>query len=194
MASAQTLADVASAYLLNAQARADLKASSELALESALHDDLTGLPNRALLVQRLEHAILRCRRSGKPVAILYADLDDFKAVNDTHGHHVGDELLVALSERLSGLLRPGDTLARMAGDEFVILCEDLEDAVQVELIAERIGLALAEPSSCPPPRSRSVPASASRSPGAVTTCPRRSFRRRTPRCTRRSAKEARAMA
>jgi diguanylate cyclase (GGDEF)-like protein len=147
MASAQTLADVASAYLLNAQARADLKKSSELALESALHDDLTGLPNRALLVQRLEHAILRSRRSGKPVAILYADLDDFKAVNDTYGHHIGDELLVALSERLSGLLRPGDTLARLAGDEFVILCEDLEDAVQVERIAERIGLALDEPFS-----------------------------------------------
>ena len=145
MASAQTLADVTSAYLLNAQARADLKESSELALASALHDDLTGLPNRALLVQRLEHAILRCRRSGHPVAILYADLDDFKAVNDTHGHHVGDELLVALSERLGALLRPGDTLARLAGDEFVILCEDLEDASQVDLIAVRIGLALDEP-------------------------------------------------
>jgi diguanylate cyclase (GGDEF)-like protein len=144
-AAAQTLADVASAYLLNAQARADLKESSELALQHSLHDDLTGLPNRALLVQRLEHAILRCRRSDKLVAILYADLDDFKAVNDTHGHHVGDELLVALAERLTGLLRPGDTLARLSGDEFVILCEDLDEVSQVNPIADRIDLALAEP-------------------------------------------------
>jgi diguanylate cyclase (GGDEF)-like protein len=145
MASAQTLADVASAYLLNAQARADLLESSELAIKSSLHDDLTGLPNRALLVQRLEHAILRSRRSAKMVAILYADLDDFKAVNDTHGHHIGDELLIAVSERLTGLLRPGDTLARLSGDEFVILCEDLDDVSQVNPIADRIDLALTEP-------------------------------------------------
>jgi diguanylate cyclase (GGDEF)-like protein len=145
MTAAQTLADVASAYLLNAQARADLKESSELAVLQSLHDHLTGLPNRALLVQRLEHAILRCRRSGKLVAILYADLDDFKAVNDTHGHHVGDELLIALAGRLTGQLRPGDTLARLSGDEFVILCEDLEDVSQVNPIADRIDVALAEP-------------------------------------------------
>jgi diguanylate cyclase (GGDEF)-like protein len=145
MAAAQTLADVASAYLLNAQARADLEQSSELAVENSLHDQLTGLPNRALLVQRLDHAILRCRRSGKTVAILYADLDDFKAVNDTYGHHVGDELLIAVSERLGGLLRPGDTLARLSGDEFVVLCEDLDDVSQVNPIADRIDLALTVP-------------------------------------------------
>jgi diguanylate cyclase (GGDEF)-like protein len=145
MSAAQTLADVASAYLLNAQARVDLEESSELAVENSLHDNLTGLPNRALLVQRLEHAILRCRRSAKFVAILYADLDDFKTVNDTYGHHVGDELLVAVSQRLSGILRPGDTLARLAGDEFVVLCEELDDVTQVNPIADRIQLALAEP-------------------------------------------------
>jgi diguanylate cyclase (GGDEF)-like protein len=145
LSAAQTLADVASAYLLNAQARADLLESSEKVLENSLHDDLTGLPNRALLIQRLEHAILRCRRSGKLVAILYADLDDFKAVNDTHGHHAGDELLIAVSDRLTRQLRPGDTLARLSGDEFVILCEDLEDTAQVNPIAERIDVALAEP-------------------------------------------------
>ena len=144
MTAAQTLADVAAAYLLNAQARSDLRDSSDRARESALHDGLTGLPNRTLLVQRLVHAILRCRRSEKLVAILFADLDRFKAINDTYGHHVGDELLVAVAARLTELLRPGDTLARLAGDEFVILCEDLEHTAQVEPLATRIDEALGE--------------------------------------------------
>jgi diguanylate cyclase (GGDEF)-like protein len=142
MTAAQTLADVAAAYLLNAQARSDLRDSSERARESALHDALTGLPNRTLLVQRLVHAILRCRRSEKLVAVLFVDLDRFKAVNDTFGHHVGDELLVAVAARLTDLLRPGDTLARLAGDEFVILCEELDAASQVEALATRIDTAL----------------------------------------------------
>jgi diguanylate cyclase (GGDEF)-like protein len=144
MTAAQTLADVAAAYLLNAQARSDLRDSSERARESALHDALTGLPNRTLLVQRLVHAILRCRRSEKLVAILFADLDRFKAINDTYGHHVGDELLVGVAGRLTQLLRPGDTLARLAGDEFVILCEDLDHTSQVEPLATRIDEALGE--------------------------------------------------
>ncbi len=143
MRSAQTLADVTTAYLLNARAREDLRVSSETAREHSLHDDLTGLPNRALMIQRLEHAILRCQRSGKMVAILFADLDLFKAINDTFGHHVGDELLVAVAERLTALLRPGDTVARLSGDEFVILCEDIDHATQVEPIAARIDAALA---------------------------------------------------
>ncbi|MDQ1397545.1 MAG: hypothetical protein QOG64_2804, partial [Acidimicrobiaceae bacterium] len=145
MAAAQTLADVASAYLLNARARVDLEESTERARQDSLHDALTGLPNRALLIQRLEHAMLRGRRSKKTVAILFADLDLFKSINDTYGHHVGDELLVAIAHRLSAVLRPGDTLARLAGDEFVILCEDLEDASQVEPLAARIQDALGQP-------------------------------------------------
>jgi diguanylate cyclase (GGDEF)-like protein len=145
MAAAQTLADVAAAYLVNAQARAELTESSEAALENSLHDPLTGLPNRTLLVQRIEHAILRSQRSKKTVAILFADLDQFKVVNDTYGHQVGDDLLVAVAERISGLLRPGDTLARLAGDEFILLCEDLDEPAQAELLAARVGTALAEP-------------------------------------------------
>lgn len=144
MDAAQTLADVAAAYLINAQARADLQESSERARETALHDPLTGLPNRTLLLERLDHAILRCRRSEKMVAILYSDLDAFKSVNDTYGHRVGDELLVAVAGRLTALLRPGDTLARLAGDEFVILCEDLDDASPADALAARIGSAFAE--------------------------------------------------
>lgn len=145
MKSAQTLADVAAAYLLNARARADLRESSDRYRESSLHDALTGLPNRILLAQRLEHAVLRARRSGKMVAVLFADLDRFKEVNDVHGHQTGDELLVAVAERLTALLRPGDTLARLSGDEFVVLCEDLGEASQVEPLAARIGVAMAEP-------------------------------------------------
>jgi diguanylate cyclase (GGDEF)-like protein len=142
MSAAQTLADVTAAYLLNARARADLEDASEHARQASLHDPLTGLPNRSLLVERLEHAILRCRRSEKLVAILYADLDGFKSINDTYGHQTGDDLLVAVAERLTGLLRPDDTLARMSGDEFVILCEDLDGVAQVEPIVARIALAL----------------------------------------------------
>jgi diguanylate cyclase (GGDEF)-like protein len=145
MAAAQTLADVAAAYLLNAQARADLRDASDLARESALHDALTGLPNRVLLLERLDHAVLRGRRSGKTAAVLFADLDRFKLVNDLHSHQVGDELLVAVGHRLSSIVRPGDTLARLSGDEFVILCEDLERPEEVEAIAERIDAALATP-------------------------------------------------
>jgi diguanylate cyclase (GGDEF)-like protein len=145
MAAAKTLADVASAYLLNAQARADLRAAFVRSQESSLHDALTGLPNRVLLLERLEHAVLRGRRSGKMTAVLFADLDDFKLVNDTYGHHVGDELLVGIAKRLLRVLRPGDTLARLSGDEFVILCEDLDMESQVEAIAARVNSALSVP-------------------------------------------------
>ncbi|HUG74609.1 MAG TPA: EAL domain-containing protein [Acidimicrobiia bacterium] len=145
METAQTLADVTTAYLLNAETRADLEASSERAHHNSLHDPLTGLPNRTLFVQRLDHAMLRARRSEKLVAVFFADLDQFKAVNDTFGHQVGDELLIAVADRLSDEMRPGDTLARLSGDEFVILCEDLDDVPAVEPLAARIAAALAEP-------------------------------------------------
>jgi diguanylate cyclase (GGDEF)-like protein len=145
MSAAQTLADVASAYLISAQARADLQTSSDQARDAALHDSLTGLPNRVLMLQRLEHARRRGRRSRKTSAVFFLDLDRFKLVNDTYGHHVGNELLVAVAERLTGVLRPGDSLARLASDEFVILCEDLDDADQASAIAVRFDAALAEP-------------------------------------------------
>jgi diguanylate cyclase (GGDEF)-like protein len=145
MSAAQTLADVAAAYLLNAQARADLENSSEQSHESAMHDALTGLPNRILFLERLGHAVRRGRRSGKMAAVLFADLDRFKLVNDLHGHGVGDQLLVAVAQRLTAVLRPGDTLARLSGDEFVILCEDLDEPAQVDAIAGRMGTAVAAP-------------------------------------------------
>lgn len=145
MEAAQTLADVASAYLLNAQARTDLRHASDEAHEMALHDALTGLPNRVLLLERLDHTARRWQRTRKLAAVLFVDLDRFKAVNDQHGHGVGDELLVHVARRVSAVLRPGDTLARLSGDEFVALCEDLESATEADAIATRIGDALAAP-------------------------------------------------
>ena len=145
MDAAQTLADVAAAYLLNAQAREEARAASDRFHHSALHDPLTGLPNRVLLQQRLEHAAERRKRSNTNAAILFADLDRFKQVNDTYGHQVGDELLVAVAHRLSNLVRSGDTLARFSGDEFVFLCEDLHSMADVEILAKRIDEAFAEP-------------------------------------------------
>ena len=145
MAAAQTLADVAAAYLINADARADLRDSSDLSRETALHDALTGLPNRVLLLERLDHSVLRCRRSGKMTAVLFADLDDFKQVNDLYGHSTGDDLLRSVGARLTSVLRPGDTLARIAGDEFVILCEDLEHPAEIDAIAARIVASFDQP-------------------------------------------------
>jgi diguanylate cyclase (GGDEF)-like protein len=145
MTAAQTLADVAAAYLINAQTRADLQDSSDQSREAALHDPLTGLPNRVLILQLLEHAFRGGRRSGKTSAVFFVDLDRFKEVNDTYGHRVGDELLVAVAERLTGLLRPGDSLARLSGDEFVILCENLAGPSGADPIASRLNAELSRP-------------------------------------------------
>ncbi|MCZ2858020.1 putative bifunctional diguanylate cyclase/phosphodiesterase [Blastococcus sp. VKM Ac-2987] len=145
MAAAQTLADVAAAYLLNAQARQEALEISDRFRAGALHDPLTGLPNRTLLQQRIEHAAQRAHRSHTQAAVLFADLDRFKEVNDTYGHRIGDELLVGVARRLSDVVRPGDTLARVSGDEFVILCEDMVDVGDVLRLAARVGDAFTAP-------------------------------------------------
>jgi diguanylate cyclase (GGDEF)-like protein len=142
---AQTLADVAAAYLINARSREDALSAAAKFEHQSLHDPLTGLPNRRALQDRLEHAAERARRSHTNAAIVFVDLDGFKTVNDTHGHRVGDELLVAVAERLSSILRAGDTLVRLGGDEFVIFCEDLADPSDVELLTTRISTAFERP-------------------------------------------------
>jgi len=135
---------VAAAYLLNAQARADLQQASDRSLHSAMHDPLTRLPNRTLFTSRLEHAIDRRRRSGGTMAVCFLDLDRFKEVNDSCGHAVGDELLVAFAGRVAKELRLGDTLARMYGDEFLLLLEELTDCSEADAIAQRISDAVSD--------------------------------------------------
>ncbi|MDW8478955.1 MAG: EAL domain-containing protein [Xanthomonadales bacterium] len=111
----------------------------------ANYDTLTGLPNRTLLGERLAHAILRARRRGTRVAVLFLDLDRFKHINDSLGHAVGDRLLRAAGERLRRLVRESDTVARLGGDEFTVLLEDVQDLAQVEQTAERLLEAFREP-------------------------------------------------
>jgi diguanylate cyclase (GGDEF)-like protein/PAS domain S-box-containing protein len=112
----------------------------------ALHDALTGLPNRLLFLERLAHAILRAkRRPGYQFAVLFLDLDRFKVINDSLGHHVGDELLVAVAQRLQHCLRTLDTVARLGGDEFAILLDDIHGAEDATRIAERIRAELSAP-------------------------------------------------
>ena len=145
MQAAQTLADVAAAYLLNAQARADLQDSANRSREASLRDPLTGLPNRTLLLERLAHALNRSQRVHKAIALLFVDLDNFKQVNDTFGHRTGDELLLAVGRRLGRAVRPGDTLARLSGDEFVVLCEDLNDPADIDAVRARVDTVMAPP-------------------------------------------------
>jgi diguanylate cyclase (GGDEF)-like protein len=115
---------------------------AEVALvHRALHDSLTGLPNRALFLDRLHMALDRARRSAALVAVLFLDVDNFKDINDSAGHASGDLLLIELAERLRTMLRPMDTVARFGGDEFTFLFEELTDEREVVLIAERIARA-----------------------------------------------------
>ncbi len=104
----------------------------------ALHDSLTGLANRALLSDRIAHAIARREREPGPIAMLIVDLDDFKAINDAHGHEAGDRLLVAAAERLSACVRADATVARLGGDEFAVLLEDLTEDAAALVVAQRV--------------------------------------------------------
>ena len=111
----------------------------------ALHDMLSGLPNRALFERDLERALARQRRHGGCISVMFLDLDRFKTINDSLGHAIGDRVLIAVGARLQALLRPGDTLARFGGDEFTILCDGLESPAAATDIAQRLLRALQEP-------------------------------------------------
>jgi diguanylate cyclase (GGDEF)-like protein/PAS domain S-box-containing protein len=116
----------------------------ERARWDAVHDPLTGLANRVLLRDRLRHALARAARGAGPAAVLFVDLDGFKQVNDQHGHGIGDEVLAALARRLAGAVRPGDTVARFGGDEFVGVCEEIDEAGALR-VAERMLAAVQRP-------------------------------------------------
>jgi len=121
------------------------KAAEEQLRHQALHDSLTGLANRALFQDRLDHSLRALSRRPGAVAVLFLDLDNFKLVNDTLGHPVGDEVLLAVARRLTELTRPNDTVARLSGDEFGILCDQLGDPREAVQIAERLTEVLALP-------------------------------------------------
>jgi diguanylate cyclase (GGDEF)-like protein len=108
----------------------------------AMHDSMTQLPNRRMLLERLQPATARARRTGRAVALLFVDLDDFKFVNDTLGHRAGDDVLRQTAKRIAGASRAGDMVVRFGGDEFVVLCEDLDHVDDAHRIAERINLAM----------------------------------------------------
>jgi diguanylate cyclase (GGDEF)-like protein len=140
-----SFADHVSLALTDAMTTQSLHRALEAARHDAMHDELTRLPNRALLRDRLEQAWVRGCRTGSPIALLFLDFDDFKDINDSLGHDAGDRLLVALADRLTGSLRPGDTIARLGGDEFAVLIENLTDASTAEGLAARLLHVLLEP-------------------------------------------------
>lgn len=111
----------------------------------ATHDELTGLPNRALLLDRIDQGIAHARREGCVMGVLFIDLDHFKRINDGYGHNTGDAVLRALSQRLGSVLRAGDTVARYGGDEFILVVNDHDDEEGVLLFSKRLGSAIAEP-------------------------------------------------
>ncbi len=123
------------------------KRAEEQLKHQAFHDSLTGLPNRPLFLDRLEHALTRAQRQNGSVAVLFLDLDNFKMINDSLGHKVGDQLLMAVTERLKGCMRPSDTIARLGGDEFTVLLEDVQDLTIPISVAERIAQQLRTPIS-----------------------------------------------
>ena len=110
----------------------------EAARHAALHDPLTGLPNRLLFHDRLEHGLSQAQRHGWNLAVMFVDLDDFKEINDTHGHDVGDRVLQTIAERLIKIGRADDTISRHGGDEFIYLLMETRDVQDTKLIAKKI--------------------------------------------------------
>ncbi|RIK35413.1 MAG: hypothetical protein DCC58_20530 [Chloroflexi bacterium] len=131
--------------VVNARDTSDRKRLENELVWQAYHDPLTNLPNRRLFLDRLEGALARSRRSGQEVGLLFVDLDDFKAINDGIGHRGGDDVLTVVAARMRGAVRPGDTVARLAGDEFTVLLEGITVADDAVTVAKRIETAFSAP-------------------------------------------------
>lgn len=138
VAFAASVADI----LRAASSKIDAAVASE---HASLHDPLTGLANRSLVLDHLDHALARADRRSSLAAVVFLDIDDFKPINDSLGHRAGDEILVGIAERLRSAVRPSDTLGRWGGDEFVVVCEDLEQASDAPAIVARLAGAFDEP-------------------------------------------------
>ena len=128
-----------------AQRTAELQIANEELTNLVSHDALTGLPNRKLLADRIKNALAAARRNGKPLALMYIDLDEFKPINDTLGHNVGDQLLKEAAQRIQGCMRESDTVARIGGDEFVVLLPSIELPADALAAAEKIRAEIALP-------------------------------------------------
>ena len=128
--------------ILNFRDITDQKNLEEDLERHRLHDRLTGLPNRILLTDRIEHALRRSRRSGLPLGVILIDLDNFKSVNDGFGQSLGDMVLGRIAERLSSAVRDSDTLGRLDGDEFAILCDEIDEETSVTKVADRVAKVL----------------------------------------------------
>jgi diguanylate cyclase (GGDEF)-like protein len=148
-AAAQLLANVVVSYLAMAEDRVRTREAQQLLAHQLLHDQLTGLPNRALIEELIDHALAAAGRRDAQVAVLFIDIDGFKLINDTHGHQAGDRVLQVLASRMQTVIRAGDTVGRISGDEFIVTCEDIpqhEDAAEVlTQVAKRLRAAIAQP-------------------------------------------------
>jgi diguanylate cyclase (GGDEF)-like protein len=130
-----------------AEARDDLstsRANEQEARQSSLQDAVTGLPNRALFEERLDHGLIQAKRQGWGLAVMFIDIDNFKSINDTHGHDLGDKVLVTVANRLKASVRGEDTVSRWGGDEFVCLLLDVKRETEVARIAEKMAGRIAE--------------------------------------------------
>ena len=127
---------------------AELRHLNDRLAHDAQHDALTGLPNRVMLMDRLSHEQRRVERNGAQLAVMFVDLDDFKCVNDSLGHAAGDAVLREVAERLQRALRPHDTVARVGGDEFVVVVADLQGAQHAARVARRVQEAVMTPICC----------------------------------------------
>jgi diguanylate cyclase (GGDEF)-like protein len=169
-----------SAQVATAIERSRLKA--EL-LRAARYDELTGLPNRRLFHDRIDTALARSRRKHGRVALLYIDIDDFKAVNDRLGHDAGDLLLQEIARRLERCVRKADTVARLGGDEFVVILEDIHGPDDATAVADKIHHSLQQPTAIAGHVLTPRPASASPSTRATETTPTASSGTPTSACT-----------